>query len=134
MNLAKSLALSTAFAIGLGAVPALAQDTAKGKRLFKRCAACHTLEEGGKNKVGPNLFGILGRQIATAENFRFSNAFKELDFAWDEAKMDEFILAPKKMIPGTKMAFPGLRKEQDRADLIAYLMEATTTSTADATD
>ncbi|HJN03657.1 MAG TPA: c-type cytochrome, partial [Alphaproteobacteria bacterium] len=87
MNLAKSLALSTAFAIGLGAVPALAQDTAKGKRLFKRCAACHTLEEGGKNKVGPNLFGILGRQIATAENFRFSNAFKELDFAWDEAKM-----------------------------------------------
>ena len=120
------LAIGVSLTAGLFAAPAIAQDAAKGEKLFRRCTTCHTTEAGGKHKVGPNLNGIFGRQIATVDSFkRYSKAFKALDFAWDEARMDSFVKAPKKDIPGTRMSFAGLRKDQDRADLIAYLKEAT---------
>jgi cytochrome c len=125
MNTFKNVAVAAVIAAGLGAAPAMAQDADKGERVFKRCAACHTTESGGKNKRGPNLFGVIGRQAGSLEGYRYSKAFKALDFVWDEAKLVEFVAGPKKMVKGTKMGFAGLRKEDDIANIIAYLKIAT---------
>ncbi len=102
-----------------------AGDVDNGAKLYKRCKACHTLDEGGKNKVGPNLFGMFGRQAGTLEGFKFSKAMMASDVVWDEATLDQFLTKPKKFIPKTKMGFPGLKKENQRADIIAYLMKMT---------
>ncbi len=86
------LAIGVSLTAGLLAAPAIAQDAAKGEKVFRRCTSCHTTEAGGKHKIGPNLNGIFGRQVATVDSFkRYSKAFKALDFAWDEARMDAFI-------------------------------------------
>jgi len=109
----------------LGSQAALAEgDAAKGEKIYKKCKACHSLE-AGKNKVGPSLAGLFGRTAGTDEGFKFSDAMKESGIVWDEATLDSFLEKPKKVVPKTRMAFPGLKKEQDRMDLIAYLKEAT---------
>lgn len=105
-----------------------AGDAAKGEKLFKRCAACHTVGEGAKNRVGPQLNGIVGRQIAAIDGFKYSKAFKakkeaEPDFVWSEENLDGFLTKPKKFIKKTKMSFPGFKKEEQRADVIAYLKQ-----------
>ncbi len=115
------VALSTV----LFALPALAQgDAAAGKKVFRKCAACHTVDAG--NRVGPSLAGIVGRAVASVEGFRYSPAMQEFAAdgkAWDEARLAEYVAAPKAMVKGTSMAFAGIRKDQEIADLIAYLRD-----------
>lgn len=111
-------------ALGL-ATPALADlttgDPAKGERVFKKCAACHTLEQGGKNTVGPNLYGVIGRAVASDPGFKYSGPMIAYGGEWTPARLDAFLARPGKELKGTRMTFAGLKKETDRANLLAYL-------------
>ncbi len=107
---------------------ASAQDAAAGQRVFNQCRACHTVEQGGRNGVGPNLHGILGRKAGAIEGFRYSGAMKakaEGGLVWDEATLRAYIADPKAVVPGGSMSYVGLRNEQQVNDLIAYLKDAT---------
>lgn len=97
-----------------------AADVAAGEKLFKKCKACHKLEDGA-NATGPSLFGIVGRDVAIGEGFSYSAPMADLGGAWTAERMNEFLTKPKDMVPGTKMSFAGLKKPGQRADLIAYL-------------
>ncbi|PGG97738.1 cytochrome c [Blastomyces parvus] len=101
-------------------------DAAKGAGLFKtRCAQCHTLEEGGANKIGPNLHGLFGRKSGQVEGYSYTDANKQKGVVWDENTLFAYLENPKKYIPGTKMAFGGLKKAKDRNDLITYMKNET---------
>jgi len=94
-----------------------------GAAIFKKCQACHSGEKGGPNKVGPNLWGVVGGPSAHKEDFNYDDAIKNLKITWDFAHLDQFLTNPKKFAPGTKMAFPGLPKAQDRANLLRWLRD-----------
>ena len=99
-------------------------DTKNGKALYRQCSGCHEIGAGAKNKVGPQLNGIFGRTAATVEGFRYSNAFQRAGakgLEWHAEELDVFLEKPKQLVPGTRMSFRGFTKEQDRADVIAYL-------------
>ena len=116
LSAAAALALmsSTAFAAG---------DPDAGAKVFNKCAACHKIGPGAKNAVGPELNGIKGRKTGTAEGFNYSDANKNSGLTWDEATFKEYITAPQKKIPGTKMTFPGLPVEADRDNVWAYISQ-----------
>jgi cytochrome c len=104
---------------------ALADGNAdKGKRVFNLCKACHRLE-AGKNGVGPSLHGLFGRKAGTVAGFNYSGAMKNSGIVWNEKSLDNYLAKPRDVVKGTKMVFPGLKKEDQREDVIAYLKQAT---------
>lgn len=97
-------------------------DIEKGKKLFiLRCAQCHTIEKGAGTKTGPNLFGLMGRKTGQAPGFDYTEANKAKGITWSKETLFEYLENPNKYIPGTKMVFAGLKKPQDRADLITFI-------------
>jgi cytochrome c len=121
------LLLAATAALTFGAIQsASAQDAAAGQRVFNQCRACHTINEGGRSAVGPNLHGVFGRRAASVEGFRYSANLKELaegGLTWTAENLDSYITNPKTLVPRGSMAFPGIRNEQQRKDLIAYLQQ-----------
>jgi cytochrome c len=96
-------------------------DPARGETAARKCAACHTFGKGEPNKVGPNLWGIVGRQRASASNFNYSAAMKAKGGNWTIEELNTYLINPKAMIPGTNMTFAGLPRGSERADIIAFL-------------
>jgi cytochrome c len=120
MTLTRILPLA-AVLMALSAGPVLAEgDAAQGEKVYRRCKACHSTEEG-QNRVGPHLAGIVGREAGSVEGFKYSDAMKESGITWDDESLDAYLEDPKGFIAGNRMAFPGLKKEEDRANVIAYL-------------
>lgn len=108
-------------ALAAFATPALADgDAAAGEKVFNKCKACHTLE-AGKNKVGPSLHGLIGRAAGSVDGFKYSKAMQESGLTWNEENLEKFLTKPKDLVPGTRMAFAGLKKEDDIENVIAYI-------------
>ncbi len=115
MNMDNAMIIEAALAGG---------DAAAGEKLFKKCKACHQIGDGAKNRTGPVLTGVVGREIASYEGFKYSKALlahKEAGHSWTVEFLDKFLTKPKDFAPKTKMSFPGLKDAEDRANLIAYL-------------
>jgi len=116
-----TVALALAFAAAFSSGAALAEgDAAAGEKVFKKCKTCHSFDPG-KRKLGPHLMGVVGRKAGSVEGFKYSKAMAGSDITWDEASLDEFLKKPKAFLKGTKMSFGGLKKDDQRADVIAYL-------------
>lgn len=96
-------------------------DAAQGKSYFARCAICHSNEKGAPNRIGPNLFGIVGRKAASLPNFFYSPAMKRSNITWTEDKLEAYINKPQMVVPGNRMAFAGVTSHQQVEDIVAYL-------------
>ena len=96
-------------------------DIATGEKVFKKCAACHSIVKGGKNNIGPALYNVVGRQVGSVNDYKYSKALSAYDREWTFEELNGYLIKPAKWIKGTKMAFAGLRKEKDRASVIKYL-------------
>ena len=96
-------------------------DLATGEKVFKKCAACHSIVKGGKNNIGPALYNVVGRKIGVIDDYKYSKALSEYGKEWTFEELNGYLIKPAKWIKGTKMAFAGLRKETDRASVILYL-------------
>ena len=102
-------------------LPAHAGDGVKGAKIYKKCVSCHMIGDGAKNRVGPHLNGIIGREIGAIADYKYSKALSEYGKEWTFEELNGYLIKPAKWIKGTKMAFAGLRKEKDRASVILYL-------------
>jgi cytochrome c len=112
-----------AIALVASTAAASAQDVAAGEQSFKKCLPCHSVGEGAKNKVGPELNGLDGRKAGNAEGFNYTEANKNSGITWNESVFKEYIKDPRAKIPGTKMVFAGIKNEQEVNDLWAYLKQ-----------
>ncbi|MDA0305169.1 MAG: cytochrome c family protein [Proteobacteria bacterium] len=112
------LTVAMAFA---GTSAMAAGDAAKGKKVFNKCKACHTVDKGGKNRVGPNLFGIAGKKAGSVDGYKYSSAMIASGVTWDDASLDKFLKKPKDFVKKTKMGYSGLKDDGQREDVIAYL-------------
>tara|TARA_A100001011_G_scaffold400212_1_gene513220 strand:+ start:1655 stop:2197 length:543 start_codon:yes stop_codon:yes gene_type:complete len=110
--------------IDMAALMALG-DLATGEKVFKKCAACHSIVKGGKNNIGPALYNVVGRQVGAVSDYKYSKALSKHGKEWSFEELNGYLIKPAKWIKGTKMAFAGLRKEKDRASVILYLNENT---------
>ncbi len=99
-------------------------DVATGEKVFKKCAACHSIVKDGKNNIGPALYNVVGRKIGAVNNYKYSKALSEYGKEWTFEELNGYLTKPAKWIKGTKMAFAGLRKEKDRASVILYLNQS----------
>ena len=99
-------------------------DAARGEKLYEDCAACHSIERG-VNGVGPTLYGIFGRKAGTLDGFSYSAAMKNSGIVWDDDSMAKYLRDPRGSMPGNKMAFPGIKNDEELANLLAYLHQAT---------
>ncbi len=102
-------------------------SAADGEKIFKKCLSCHSIAKEGKNKIGPKLFGVLGRQAGSISDYKYSKAMASHGKIWSLDEMNSFLIKPKDWIKGTKMSFAGLKKEKDRAAVILYMNENTDT-------
>ena len=96
-------------------------DLAHGEKVFKKCAACHSIVKGGKNNIGPALYNVVGRKVGAVNDYKYSKALSAYEKEWTFEELNGYLIKPAKWIKGTKMAFAGLRKEKDRASVILYL-------------
>lgn len=126
----KAICAGVALCLGTFASPSFSQniferlsgaDPEAGENKFRQCKACHTVEAGEANRVGPNLYGIIGKPVASAEGFKYSPALRDHGGNWDVERLDAFLENPRKAVPRTRMTFRGLSDPDDRADVIAYL-------------
>ena len=108
--------------VNISALMALG-TVAEGEKVFKKCAACHSINKGGKNNIGPALYNVVGRKIGGIDNYKYSKALAAYGKEWSFEELNGFLIKPAKWIKGTKMAYAGLRKEKDRASVIKYLNE-----------
>ncbi|MXY34773.1 MAG: c-type cytochrome [Boseongicola sp. SB0664_bin_43] len=113
-------AAASAGAAELGARLAGA-DSSRGEKVFRKCVACHTVEKGGRKKIGPNLWGIVGAAVGAREGFRYSRALLAFGGSWTPERLDAYLAKPRGFVKGGSMSFVGLKREQDRADVIAFL-------------
>jgi len=120
---AEPVATGTPSQAGPGAIePLLAHaDSTKGADVFKKCASCHTIDKGGANRVGPNLYGVVGAPKAHHPGYAYSAPMSQKGGTWSYEDLNTYLYSPRDFVPGTKMSFAGLKNDQDRADLIAYL-------------
>ena len=116
------LMMAAASVVMLSAGTARADDADAGKKVFNQCRACHVLDDK-TNRVGPHLGGVIGRKAGSVEGFSYSDAMKNSGITWDEESLEKYLKDPKAAVPGNKMAFAGVKKEEDLKNLIAYLKE-----------
>ena len=114
------VASTTQEKIDIAALMALG-DLAVGEKVFKKCAACHSIAKGGKNNIGPALYNVVGRKVGVVNDYKYSKALSQYGKNWTFEELNGYLIKPAKWIKGTKMAFAGLRKEKDRASVIKYL-------------
>ena len=124
MNATLAMALTAVLMLAAGSAFAEGNE-ARGERLFnQQCKACHTLDKGGHNTVGPNLTGLFGRKAGSAD-YQYSDSMKTSGIVWDDKTLDDYLKDPKGKVPETKMTYIGLRQDQQRQDMIAFLKKAT---------
>ncbi len=119
----KAIFIIISFSLFLLPTQVLSNDFDKGKKVYRKCKACHTIALGAKHRVGPNLYKVINRKAGKAEGYKYSKAMKNSEVVWNEKNLSQYLINPRKFIKGTKMAFAGLKKDSDIINVIFYIDE-----------